>query len=148
MVEIIILCFFNSESDDSILETNQNELKIRNDDTLMNLTADETKMPTPASPKKMDIRNKNEKNSFCNKIKRISSFNSLKTNIQESCKYLKHNFKITFKLLRYIVSIILFAISIFLFLLTVFQDKDIFQQIIHVFIENIEITNSKNGRPL
>jgi hypothetical protein len=29
--------------------------------TLMALTSDETRMPTPASPKKTDMRNKNEK---------------------------------------------------------------------------------------
>jgi hypothetical protein len=84
-----------------------------------------------------------KKNSFYNRIKRISSFNPLKTNIQESCKYLRHHFKKTFKLLRFIVSI-----SIFLFLLKVFQDKffNIFQQIIQYLIENIELTNSKNEK--
>ena len=86
--------------------------------------------------------------SFCSKIKKAANLNEIKSKIQDSCYFLRNNVKITFKLIRIIVSIILFTISIFLFLLTVFQDKDIFQQIIHLFIENIEIKNSKNGKPI
>ena len=82
------------------------------------------------------------------KIKKVVNFNQIKKKFKDSCNYLQNNVNITFKLIRIITSVILFTISIFLFLLTIFQDKDIFQQIIHLFIENIEITNSKNGRPI
>ena len=93
------------------------------------------------------IENSND-TPLCKRIKQSANFNAIKTKLQDSCNYFQNNVKFTFKLIRIIISVILFTISIFLFLLTIFQDKDIFQQIIHLFIENIEISNTKNTRPM
>jgi hypothetical protein len=59
----------------------------------------------------------------------------------------KKAFKDSFKFMRVALSIFLFIVSIVLFLLTIFKDRDFFQQVFSYFIDSIEIS-AENGRPL
>lgn len=72
----------------------------------------------------------------------------IKSSVKSGYDYISSNFKPTFKSIRLMISVVLFTVSIFLFLLTIFQDRDIFQQVLRVFVDAIQITNSENGRPL
>ena len=59
----------------------------------------------------------------------------------------KKAFKNSFKFMRVALSIFLFIVSIVLFLLTIFKDRDFFQQVFSYFIDSIEIS-AEHGRPL
>lgn len=57
--------------------------------------------------------------------------------------------KDSFRYLRYTISAILLVFSLTFFLLTLFQERDIYERIFHILIENIEIKNPKNAaRPI